>query len=138
LLHRFGHRLQEAGVDGCEALAQLRMAHHVRPELEEHRPPAVVRIAPLKGAGGQLVKRAFGAELPQVRDHLGQHLLDPALIDREEQVLLGGEIGVDGPLGVARLLGHLVHRGGMEPLADKARLGRRQQLLAGLLASLGP
>jgi hypothetical protein len=92
----------------------------------------------MKGAGGQLVKRAFRAELAQVRDHLGQHLFDPALIDGEEQVFLGGEVGVHRPLGVAGPLGHLIHRAGMEATADKARLGRRHQLLAGLLAPLGP
>jgi hypothetical protein len=125
-------------VDGREAVAKLGMAQHMRPELEEHRPPAVVRVAPLNGAGGQLVKRVFRAGLAQARDHLGQDLFDPPLVDGEEQVLLGGEVGVDGTLGVAGPLGHLVHRAGMEPLADKARLGRREQLLAGLLAPLGP
>jgi hypothetical protein len=80
----------------------------------------------------------FRAGLAQARDHLSQHLLDPPLIDREEQVLLGGEVGVDGPLGVAGPLGHLVHRAGMEPLANKARLGGREQFLAGLLSPLGP
>ena len=138
LLHRVGQRLQEAGVDGGEALAELGMAQHVGPELKEHRQPAVVAVAPLDRGRGQPVERLLRAGLAQARCHLGQRPLDPPLIDGEEQVLFGGEVGVHRTLGVAGPLGDLVHRGGMEAAADKARLGRREQLLAGLLAPLGP
>jgi hypothetical protein len=125
LPHRVSQRLQEAGVDGREALTELGVAQHVRPELKEHRQPAVVAVAPLNGRAGTPVERLCRAGLAQARDHLGQHLLDPPLIDGEEQVLFGGEVGVHRSLGVAGPLGHLVHRAGMEPSADKARLGRR-------------
>ena len=56
--------------------------------------------------------------------HLGEHVIDPPLVDPEKQILLGGEVGVDRALGVARPLGHLVHRRGVETAGDEARLGR--------------
>ena len=65
-------------------------------------------------------------------------MIDPPLVDPEEQVLLGGEVGVDRALGVARLLGDLVHRRGVKAARDEACLGRGQEVLAGLLASLHP
>ena len=79
-----------------------------------------------------------GAGFAQAWNHFRQHLLDAPLVDSEEQVLLGGEVGIDRTLGVARPLGDLVHRGGVEPAADEACLGRGDELLAGLLAPLQP
>ena len=123
-------------MDGGEAVAELGMAQHVRPELDEDRQPAVVAVAALDRGGGQPVERAFRRRLRAGRYHLGQRPLHPPLVDPEEQVLLGGEVGVDRALGVARPLGDPIHRGGVETVGDKARLGRREQLLAGLLAPL--
>jgi hypothetical protein len=125
-------------VDGGEAVAELRMAQHVRPELKEDRQPTVVAVAPLDCGGSQPVQCAFWTGLAQTRFYLGQRPFDPPLVDGEEQVLLGGEVGVDRALGVASPLGDLVHRGGMEAASDKAGLGRREQLVAGLLAALRP
>ena len=104
LAHRVRQRLQEAGMDGREALTELGMADHMAPELEEDRQPAVVAVATLGRRRRQPVERLFRAGLAQARDHLGQRLFDPPLIDREEQVLLG-EVGVDGPLGVGQMTG---------------------------------
>ena len=67
LLHRVRQRLQEAGVDGGEAFAELGVAQDVGPELQEHRQPAVVAVAPLDRGRGQPVERLLSAGLAQAR-----------------------------------------------------------------------
>ena len=52
-------------MDGGEAVAELGMAQHVRPELDEDRQPAVVAVAALDRGGGQPVERAFRAGCAQ-------------------------------------------------------------------------
>ena len=120
-----------------EPLAQLCMAQNVRPELEEDREPAVLGAA----AGGgcrrdPLESLDRRARLREGRLDVRQCAVHSALVDREEQVLLGHEVGVDGALGVAGVVRDLVHRGGVEALLGEEPLGRVQQLRAGLCPAL--
>ena len=112
-----------------EALAQLRVPQHVRPELEEHGEPAVV-VAPLEVGDEPLhagVGRLAGSERPL---HLGDPAVHAALVDRQEEVLLRVEVRVHGALRVAGGVGHGVHRGGVEAVPREQTVGCGDQLVA--------
>jgi hypothetical protein len=55
----------------------------------------------------------------------------------EEEIVLAGEVRVDRALRIARLVGDLVETGGMETTAEEDAARRRDQVLAGLLLTLG-
>ena len=63
-------------------------------------------------------------------------LFDPALVDREEHVLLRVEVRVHSTLGVAGGLGDLVDRGGVEALLDEEPVGGDDDLVARALLLL--
>jgi hypothetical protein len=69
--------------------------------------------------------------------NLGDAGVEPPLVDREEDVLLRGEVRVDGALRVARLGGHRVQRGGVEALGDEESLGGVDEGGAGKGLALG-
>ena len=128
-------------MDRREAVPKLGMAQHVRPELEEDRQPSIVAVAALDRNRGQPVECPFWAGFAQAWNHVRQHLLDAPLVDSEEQILLGGEVGIDRTLGVARPLGDLVHRGGnmatpRRSPSQTARSALRVALLAGSALAL--
>ena len=107
-----------------EALPQLVMPKHVSPELEEDGEPAVVALAahrrrPGHGLDG-VPRERRGFEDRVELCHAG---VEPALVDREEEVLLRREIRVDGALRVAGLRGDRVERGRVKALGDEQALG---------------
>jgi hypothetical protein len=128
----------EARVDGREALAQRGPADDVRPELEEGRQPAIV--APAAAArvcdhGLDPVRRVrCGGECPF---ELEDRALHAALVDGEEEVLLGREVRVHRALRVAGGLGDLVDRGCVKPALDEEPVGGRQDPFAGVVPLLG-
>ena len=114
-----------APVDLREAPAQLRVADHVRPELEEHRQPAVVTTAPPGGVGRDALEPR-GRVTRQPLLHLCRRRVRPPFIDGEEEVLLGGEVGVDGALRVPRRRRDLVQRRG-DGSRPRRSSGRRRR-----------
>ena len=127
-----------ARVDLREALAQLGVADDVGPELEEDGQPAVVATTPGGALGRPLLDRRHRAAA--VQQLLGglDGGVGAALIDREEQVLLGREVGVDRALRVAGLGRDGVDRGGVEAVRGEQPAGGFDEILAGPLAALLP
>jgi hypothetical protein len=71
------------------------------------------------------------------RDHRAEEAVDRALVNGEQQLLLAGEIEVDGALGESRLVGHLGHAGDpLRPTREQA-LGRVEDRRVPLLLVLG-
>src|SRR5215217_4496735 len=84
------------------------------------------------GLGGQLLGRLDGVQRFDLLELSGHALVQ----QREEQLILVGEVGVDGPLGVAGRVGDLVDRGGMEAPAGEHLAGGVKQPGTGLLSAL--
>ena len=63
----------------------------------------------------------------QQRPHLGKLLLTVQLQEARQQVLLAGEVGVDGALREPRLLGHGVEGHGMVATTGEQQRGGLEQ-----------
>src|SRR3954454_8074225 len=137
--------VRPALVDPLEAMAQRReageqlltkvlVAVRVADELVEQPAPLGIRM---EGAHevGRGVARLLGRRLVRVRERpldLLDVLLEVLIEHRQEELLLVLEVRVEGALGVAGVLGHLVDRGAFHAVAAEA-LGRRlHQRRAGL------
>jgi len=82
-----------------EALTQLGVTQHVGPELEEDGEPAVVS-APAELPAHALEALVDGVFARERGLHLRDPAVDPARVDREEEVLLRAEVRVDRALRV--------------------------------------
>ena len=107
----------------------------MRPEFEEDRQPPVVAPAPLHRFGDHALAPGDGVSLADGLLVVGHDPSGPPLIDREEEILLGLEVGVDRTLGVASLKSDLIHRRRVEALLGEEAPGRRDQLLTRALPS---
>ena len=119
---------------------QGRVVRGVRPELDEQRRPR--RVAPAED--DEVARDRPQARLEGVlrEDDLcvaGDALVDVAVENGEEQlVLAAGEVRVDGPLRVARLVGDPVERRAVEAVALEHRARGGEEVAARPLAALGP
>lgn len=107
----------------------LRMAYSENSTMSTPKSRAAANscsVRPRRG-GSQLLGRVDGVQRLDLLE-LGGHAL---VQQRQEQLVLVGEVGVDGALGVAGRVGDLVDRGGME-----APTGGVEESGTGLLAAL--
>src|SRR5436309_8232400 len=114
------------------------VARAVGDELEEERRPARITLEPLEEQLGGLFALALR------RSGLPERALDAlelshqaVLQKREEELLLAGEVVVDGPLRQACFLGDLVERRPLVAMAGEDLSGRLQQAGARPGAALG-
>jgi hypothetical protein len=122
---------------GGEALLELGMAQHVRPELEEDRQPAVAGLPTPLGPGGHSLEcLSRRGRLARRGLHLLHAPVHAALVDGEEEVLFRVEVRVDRAFGEAGLGRHRVDRGGVEALAREQPLRGVDELVAGALLAL--
>lgn len=123
---------------GGQLAPELLLTGGVRGELE-------VQPGPLgrPGEGDEVERRRLGG-LKRLRGGVQAlvqtlQLLGEALIQQDqEQILLGGEVGVEGALGVARGVGDLVDRGAFETVLGEPPCGGVQQRAAGAQLLLAP
>ena len=112
------------------------VAHGVQRELDHEHAKVAGRgellLGPAAQGGGQLLGRVDGVQRLDLLE-LGGHAL---VQQRQEQLVLVGEVGVDGALGVAGRVGDLVDRGGMEAPTGEHLTGGVEESGTGLLAAL--
>ena len=89
-------------------------------------------LGPAAHCGKGLLGGLDGVQRLDLLELGGQALVEQG----KEQLILVGEVGVDGALGVAGRLGDLVNRGGMEAPTGEHLAGGVEQPGAGLLAAL--
>jgi hypothetical protein len=114
----------------------------VREELQVERSPLRVPDHRLKGVLGRELGLLRGAR--DVIPAGGEALADvacafgaAAVEELEEQLLLVGEVVVDGTAAVAGLFSHRVEAGCVEAIARENAGGSGQDLLAGFVSAFG-
>src|SRR5439155_1748597 len=103
----------------------------VRPELEQERRPARLALVGRDHRAGDGAVTVLEALL--VEDDVGEDaraLLELRVEHREEEVVLPGEVRVDGALRVAGFLGDLVERGAVEAALEEGVAGGGDELRA--------
>ena len=129
-------RLDDLGSLGGDPFAGLRVAQQVQRELVTQRGVLGAAVAAqLAPPLGDVVELAC-ADLVRRRHHLGEIVEVAAPVpvaDCKEEVLLGGEVLVDGALRVAGSMGDVVESRWGEALFGEHLLGGIQQQRAGVL-----
>ena len=138
-VERFGERVLHGLAALGELLLNPRAANAEGPELvEEERPVAVALEQLLKLAAGFCRRLATGLDALATAWISAILLLDLAVGQRQEQLLLAGEVGVDGPGGEASLRGDLLDARLVVAAPGEDHRRRVEQQLAGLLLPLAP